>query len=236
MEIAIFKLIYKPLIRSSARQILEGRQRDLDNPQNGRWTRKDINQILARTWRRVDRMAQTANLSKLPTRGSRNNVFLAAVTTAAYQELASTGASRDYAAQLVADVVWKLYGLGITIFSLPFRLTSSDPGDRVERTIKLLMKFPFSAPGRPAYEAKVWREGEETFTHWTWCPPQAFVRELIEREGDQGELDAFYQSWCLYDWPGADIMAGDGKCGHYERRLTQSKGDKVCDMCWKGKI
>lgn len=178
-------------------------------------------------------MVSKVNLQEIPTLGSRHNVFLAIITTAAYRELISTGTPKDYAARLISDVGWKLYALGIKAFSSPFRLTSKNPSKRIERTIKLLIKFPFRAPGRPAYEATVWKQNDDYYTHWTWCPPQAYVRQLIKQEGDSGELEAFYQSWCQYDWPGADIMAGDGKKGHYERRLTQSKGDKVCDMCWK---
>jgi len=95
------------------------------------------------------------------------------------------------------------------------------------------MVFPFSAPGRPGYEAEVWREEGQLLTHWTWCPPQTFVRDLVDRRGDRGELDAFYRAWCLYDWPGADLIADDGEHGHYARRHTLSRGDAVCDMCWK---
>ncbi len=60
------------------------------------------------------------------------------------------------------------------------------------------------------------------------------IRRLIDIFGDRGELDAFYRSWCLFDWPGADIIADDGKHGHYTRQQTMSKRDSICDMCWQG--
>ncbi len=235
METRVCKSICKPLTKASARKMLLDRLRNIEKQEERRWTRLEVKNMLDGTWRRVDKMLCTTQLEEIPTRGSRHNVFLAIVTTAAYRELTGMGVSPKYAAQLIADVGWKMYAMGIVLFSLPFRLVSKNPTVRIERTIRLLMKFPFSAPGRPAYEAKVWKQNEDYYTHWTWCPPQAYVRNLIEREGDSGELDAFYQSWCQYDWPGADIMAGDGKKGHYERRLTQSRGDSVCDMCWKAK-
>ena len=78
-------------------------------------------------------------------------------------------------------------------------------------------------------------DGELFFTHWTHCPPQSFVRRLVETHGDRGELEAFYLSWCLYDWPGADLLAGDAAHGHYTRPHTMSRGDDVCDMCWSGR-
>ncbi len=64
--------------------------------------------------------------------------------------------------------------------------------------------------------------------------PLGFVKRYVERHGGRGELEAFYRSWCLYDWPAADLLAG-GKRGahpHYQRAHTLSRGDSVCDMCW----
>jgi hypothetical protein len=101
-------------------------------------------------------------------------------------------------------------------------------------TLGALMRFPFSSPGRPGYEARVWSDGDGYHTHFTHCPPQSFVRRLVDEQGDHGELDAFYRSWCLYDWPGADLIAADGQRGHYARPHTLSRGDSVCDMCWSG--
>ena len=59
--------------------------------------------------------------------------------------------------------------------------------------------------------------------------------EIAAQEGDGEMLDAFYRSWCQYDWPGADVIAGDGARGHYRRTRTLSRGDPVCDMCWIGR-
>lgn len=234
--IGVFKFLYRPLVRKSARQILEGRLLDLANPEKGRWLRSDVNHMLVTTWSRVDELLEQEDLSKLPTIGNRHNVFLAIVTTAAYQVLIERDLSPDYGASLIADVGWKVYKTGAQFISLPFRISSKNANKRIDRTIRTLLRFPFSAPGRPGYEVKVWNKNGNIYTHWTWCPPQTFVRDLIERNGDRGELDAFYQSWCLYDWPVADLIAGDGKKGHYTRGKTLSKGDNVCDMCWIGEI
>jgi hypothetical protein len=232
IELFIFRLIYKPLLKRSAKQILQGRLLNPNKPKDGRWLWPEVKQLLKSTWGRVDTLLTEAALVDIPTLGNRHNVFLAVLTTAVYQTLLETGLGKHRSASLVADVGWKLYGLGICLMSLPFRLTMRDPGKRVNKTIRALLVFPFNAPGKPGYEVKVQEQDGKVLTHWTWCPPQAFVRSLTEKEGDKGELEAFYKSWCLYDWPGADLMAGDGKRGHYERKLTLSKGDPVCDMCW----
>ena len=231
-ELFVFRLLYRPLIKRSARQILQGRLLDPEKPDKGRWLRIDVNNVLKASWARVEKLLPKAGFENIPTMGNRHNVYLAVLTTAAYQVIVESGHSKTRAAILVSDVGWKLYEFGIKMMSLPFRLTTRDPGKRINKTIKALLVFPFNAPGRPGYEVKVQELDGKMLTHWTWCPPQAFVRSATEVDGDNGELEAFYKSWCLYDWPGADIMAGDGKRGHYERKLTQSKGDSVCDMCW----
>lgn len=233
--VGLLKLIYRPLVRRAARQMLHGRWLHEERPELGRWLRDDVDAFVDRTWRRVDELLIKARLDELPTNGNRHNVFLAVVTTAAYQTLLDRGVSRDYAATLVGDVGWKLYVWMLNIAAFPFRITTRDPYKRIERTLQALLVFPFSAPGAPGYEVEVWAEGDQFFTHWTHCPPQAFVRELVKDHGDRGELDAFYHSWCLYDWPAADLLAGDGERGHYARPHTMSRGDRVCDMCWRGR-
>ncbi len=70
-------------------------------------------------------------------------------------------------------------------------------------------------------------------TNWTFCAPFHFVKQFTEKYGDRGEVDAFYRSWCWYDWPLAYAMVeGSGKPGYYKRPRTLSRGDDVCDMCW----
>ncbi|MAZ03909.1 hypothetical protein [Sneathiella sp.] len=215
---------------------LQGRLLQPESPELGRWLHDDVEQMLEATWSRVAVLLHTANLERIPTLGNRHNVFLAVVTTAAFQALVENNQTKQHASDLVADVGWKVYELGIKFVSLPFRLTTRNPRKRMERTIRTLLKFPFNAPGRPGYEVKVESQDSQILTYWSSCPPQTFVRNLIERDGDKGELEAFYRSWCLYDWPGADIIAGDDERGHYHRTSTLSKGDPVCNMCWKYKI
>ena len=55
----------------------------------------------------------------------------------------------------------------------------------------------------------------------------------IEQAREQAEASGWLPPDRVYDWPGADIIANDGGRGHYERRQTLSRGDPVCDMCWK---
>ncbi|MBT8464904.1 MAG: L-2-amino-thiazoline-4-carboxylic acid hydrolase [Deltaproteobacteria bacterium] len=233
--VRLLKLVYRPLVRRAAGQALRGRWLDEQRPNLGRWLTSDVDAFVKSTWRRVDELLPRARLGELPTQGNRHNVFLAVVTTAAYQTLLERGVSRRYASTLVGDVGWKLYAWMLNVAALPARITTRDPYKRVERTLQALLLFPFSAPGAPGYEVEAWSEGDRFLTHWTHCPPHVFVRDLVKNQGDHGELDAFYHSWCLYDWPAADLLAGDGERGHYTRPHTMSRGDPVCDMCWLGR-
>jgi hypothetical protein len=96
----------------------------------------------------------------------------------------------------------------------------------------MLLRFPFSAPGAPGYAVESRIEGDNILTHFSHCPPQTCIRRLSEETDDPDALESFRQSWCLYDWPGADLIAADGQRGHYRRPHTLSHGDPVCDMCW----
>ncbi len=221
-------------MRRSARQILKGRLLDPNAPKRGRWLESDIKDYLAATWKRVDDLLPEADLDALPSIGNRQMVFLALVTTASYRALLDRGVARDYARLLCADMGWKIYSWMLQTASLPFLLITRDSGRRIEYVLRTLMIFPFNAQGKPGYEVSAWSEGNDTYTYWTHCPPQTFVRRLVECQGDHGELEAFYNSWCQYDWPGADLIARDGHRGHYTRTQTLSQGDPVCDMCWRG--
>jgi hypothetical protein len=232
--VRVLKMFYAPLFHCAAHQILKGRLFDQENPKRGRWLASDINAYLRQVWERVDALMPVADLEALPNYGNRHNVFLSVVTAAAYQRMIERNVTSSYAKTLVSDVGWKIYSWMLGVVSLPFRVLISNPGRRIKYTLKILMFFPFSSPGPPGYESKVWTEGSNTCTHWTHCPPQTFIRRLVKTYGDRGELDAFYESWCLYDWPGADIIAGDGRHGHYSRHHTLSRGDALCDMCWQG--
>lgn len=232
--VGVWKMIYAPLFRRAARQIIRGRHLNTQAPEEGRWLESDIKAFLSQTWARTDSLMPIAQLDELPDTGNRHNVFMAVATTAAYQVMLERGVPPEYAQTLVSDLGWKVYRWLLLAASIPIRLTTRDPVKRMKRSVRASMALFFSAPGPPGYEVTVWTQGTDTHTNWTHCPPLAFVRRVIETHGDRGELDAFYHSWCLYDWTGADMLAHDGQRGHYSRQHTMSRGDSVCDMCWHG--
>jgi hypothetical protein len=223
------------LIARSAQKTLLARELEFENGVFGRWLKPDIKRYQTRASRKVCEIRRTDTV-RPPAFGSRIMVEMTVRTIAAYRALLDAGVERNCARQLVADIVWDIFSKMLGLYSWPFRLTTRDPSKRISRTINALLWFPFQATGAPGYAVDHWDADGNTYTHFTHCPPHSFVRALIVSGGDEGDLDAFRESWCRYDWPGADILAGDGKRGHYERRQTLSRGGSVCDMCWRGRV
>ncbi len=226
------RLLLFLLLARAARKVLLTRELQLQNGDKARWLKADFARFIDEFRLTATDLRQTARLYELPSVGNRLMVEFAVFTLAAYRTMLQQDVDRAEARQIVADIGWDVYAVLLGMTSLPFRLISRDPGKRLRNTIRLLLWFPFNAPGSPGYEVRVWTEGENIHTHFTHCPPHSFVRRLIDERGDKGDLEAFITSWCQYDWPGADIIADDRRRGHYFRRQTLSHGDPVCDMCW----
>ncbi len=230
----LMRQIFHWTVSSAARRALRNRALSDVEGQTIRWLLPEIERFLEALEEEVKALQAAAELDTLPTLGNRLMVELAVYTAACDRALRGKGIAPVSARQAVADIGWDIYRQGLSLISLPVRLVTRDPGRRLRWTIRMLLQFPFNAPGLPGYAVKSWTEGEDIFTHFTHCPPQSYVRQLSERTGDPDVLEAFRESWCLYDWPGADVIASDRRRGHYRRSRTLSHGDPVCDMCWLG--
>jgi hypothetical protein len=222
------------LSRSASRVLLTAPIR-LNDGSESRWLKPQVRAFTREIPEVATELRKSAQLVELPTIGSRLMVEFAVLTIVPYRILLSKEVDPASARRLVADIGWNIYGLSLRLASLPHRLTTRDPGKRMRRTIRSLLRFPFNGNGAPGYEVVARQDGQDIRTNFTHCPPQSFVRSLIAEQGDKGDLEAFRQSWCQYDWPGADEIAADGARGHYSRTKTLSYGDKICDMCWKAR-
>ena len=108
----ILKIVYRRMIRQAAYEILAGRMIKRGAPEKGRFLRSDVDQILAQTWRYVDRMLPEAQLEQIPTLGNRHNAFLALLTVAAYHAFLDAGVEREYAIELFAESMWRSTATG----------------------------------------------------------------------------------------------------------------------------
>ena len=140
--LCLWKIGYTPLFRSAARQILQGRLCDPDAPEKGRWLEDDVSDYLRRVWLRVKELMPLADLETLPTWGNRHNVFLAVVTTAAYQMMTERGTSADYACTLVADMGWKIYSRLLKTAAIPVRVGTGNRCHRIAAALRMLTIFP----------------------------------------------------------------------------------------------
>jgi hypothetical protein len=219
-----------PLLRRAVRRRIGGRRIDPGDRSRGRFLGQDVDALMKQLPTELDRVWTSTDLTMLPNSGSRFNVVLTAVTMALYRALLAQDVPAPHARYLVADVAWDLYAVVGRALSVTARLSGRDRHARMATVLRMMMRFPFHGAGRPGYEVSAEDTGDAFLTTWTWCPPLAYVRQLVNDQGDHGELEAFQQSWCSFDWPFNDILAG-GR-GHYERPHTMSEGADRCDMVW----
>ena len=231
-RLRVARQVVRQTVRRAVRSGIANRQMTDTQGRPIRWLGPEIQSYLAAMDAEAVALRRHARLDELDRFGNRLMVEMAIWTVAADRALRKSGISPETARQVVADLGWEIYSRMLSLSSLPVRLVARDPGQRLRWTIRMLLVFPFSAPGAPGYEVKAWREGDDILTHFTCCPPQSFVRRVAETEGDPDALETFRRSWCTYDWPGADLIASDASRGHYRRPHTLSHGDSVCDMCW----
>jgi hypothetical protein len=214
------QFIYRPLAARAARHALVGRNRARLSPEQGRFTRADVNYILGAAWVRY--AGGVAKLPPEPTVGSRMNLRLACFTMSFFEALMGIGTDRAYAIELVADAVWRVYRLWSTIalklaYLTPGRTTSlafavANPGDR-EGGVSL--SFPFNAPG---YVIETVPAKIGTAFDVVRCPVADYFRK-------QGAVDLCTASWCNLDYALAEMT-------HEKlvRTTTLVRGADRCDF------
>ncbi len=230
----VLKTLYRPIVKRSFYRSLIGRMIEPGSPEKGRLLKHQVKSMVSSFWGEMEDIDLIDAFETLPSLGNQHNVFLAAITVAAYRTLRKSGLQKDYTLDLMGDLGWQVY---ISIVGAPkfiAKLIARSPQKRIDLILSSLMKFPFSPTGRPCYEVEAWSDGEAMYTHWTWCPPYQFVKNYVDEHGDDGELELFRRTWCEYDWALAYALVDGayGKLGYYERPHTLSHGDEVCDMCW----
>lgn len=229
----LFKLFYRWATKRALKHLVRGRMIEPDNPEAGRLLPSQVSAIYNTTFKNMDRILKEDPLAGVPTLGNRHNVLLAVLTVSLYQALLETGLSRSRARTLLADAGWRLYVSFLIIPKTIARLRSRDPQQQMNIILNMFLRFPFSTPGRPGYEVQLSEQDDRFLTTWTFCPPYHFVQQYVRKHGDRGELKAFQQTWCWFDWALTYVMMdGNDAPGYYRRPHTLSHGDAYCDMCW----
>lgn len=229
---SITRWLLRRIISGATRRVLLTHTLYDDVGQPLRWLRPEIDTFLSSLETEAELLRPYARLDELKSFGNRLMAELAVFTASSNRLMRHHGIAPQSARTAVAEVGWDVYRRLLSLSSFPVRLITRNAGRRIRWTIRVLLHFPFDAKGAPGYAVESWIEDGDIHTHFTHCPSQTFVRRVAEGERDPEVLDAFYESWCLYDWHGADLIAGDGIRGHYTRSQTLSRGEPVCDMCW----
>ncbi|GAB4417968.1 MAG: hypothetical protein Kow002_04650 [Anaerolineales bacterium] len=222
---SLLKFSFRWAFKRAAYQILLGRYLDRKHPQNGRFSKEEVDAILSSIWRNVDKLRPEADIQQYKSLGNRQNLFLAVATRAAYHSFLEAGIDPIYAAELISDVAWKIYAGWLPIPRFFAQLITPDPQKQMNFILRMFLKYPFSEPG---YQRKVWEASDHFCTYWYRCPPHTYFKE----HGTPEEMLFFNRTWCTFDWAMAQEMV---KGGRYEREHTLSAGDEVCDMKWYGK-
>jgi len=185
----------------------------------GRFTRKDVDNILKQTWSIFEKLLPDAPQGK--THGSRQNIAIGVLSLAVYRALVHEGVSSDYATELFTDSLWKFYEKWAVLPRFTARIITRDPQKQMELIMRMFLRYPFSPPG---YEWKVRPEPGAFALDIYRCP----VHDYFKEQGEE-EVTFFRDSWCTLDYAFAEAIV---KGGRYERPHALSDGDTVCDMKW----
>ncbi len=86
------------------------------SPEKGRLLEHQVKSFVASFWGEMNDIDLAVAFETLPSLGNQHNVFLAAITVAAYRVLIKSGLGRGYALDLMGDLGWQVY---ISIVGVP---------------------------------------------------------------------------------------------------------------------
>lgn len=214
------QLIYRPLAGRAARQVLVGRTRARQSPEQGRFTRTDVDGLLKAAWVRY--AEGVGKLPPEPTVGSRMNVRLACFTMSFFDALLTINTDREYAIELVADAAWRVYRLWSAVALGLAYLRPGKPtalafavAKRGEHRMDVSLRFPFNAPG---YLIETVPADIGTAFDVVRCPVADYFH-------GQGAIDLCSASWCNLDYALAELT-------HEKlvRTKTLVRGDDRCNF------
>lgn len=232
MRVAIFKPLSKKIIRRKAWgvhkkaivQILTPRCRQDGMPEHGRFTPKEMEQIISRAESNIQELMPY--FKDHDNTGNYMNTYGGLIHLAIYRALVKEKIEPDYATNLVADLIWqvRVNMKGVVPIIDPLRLKlakrrTKDPVAFLGKRLEDALKFPYSEPG---YKTKLYKDRNVYHLDIYSCPVHDFYAQF-----GQEEMTFFRRTWCTYDYTVAEHLVEGGK---YERDHTLSDGDEVCDM------
>jgi len=207
-------------------QILASRCRKDGLPEYGRFTPREIEQIILQAYSNIKELMP--HFKDLENIGNYQNEYAGLLDLAIYRALIKHNIARDYAMNLVGDMMWQavVNAKGLIPIIDPLRkrwmkLTTRDPLTYLGKRIKAMMKYPYSKPG---YKIELYMDKGVYCMDIYSCPVFDFYRQFEEEE-----MTLFRRTWCTFDYASAEYAVEGGK---YQREHTLSDGHDVCDMRW----
>jgi hypothetical protein len=206
-------------------QILSSRCRRDGMPEYGRFTSKEIKQIISQVDLNIKELMLYFN--DLDNIGNYQNEYVGLIDLAIYRSLVKKNVSRDYAVKLVGDMMWQavLNAKGLIPIIDPIKkkltkLTTKNPLDYLGKRIETMMKYPYSPPG---YKIKLYKENDVYCMDIYSCPVYDFYKQF-----GQEEMVLFRRSTCTFDYSAAEYAVEGGK---YQRIHTHYLMAMRCMIC-----
>jgi len=212
----LVKATFKPVIKQATKAELVGRTRDHQSPEKGRFTKKDVTDLLGRVWQMYDELAP--HVPQEPKPGNQMNMLLSCITLACFRILMAEGIGREYAIELIGDMTWKIYKEWGRIPIFGASLITRDPRERMRMSVNMFLRFPFTPPG---YVFKRLPSEDGISFDVLRCPVAEYLRQ-------QNASDLCVSTWCDLDFPLAEMWGG-----WLERTTTLASGCAQCDFRFK---
>lgn len=189
--------LFRPLFGWAARRVIVGRSRREGDPTAGRFTRRDVDAVLASAWREYEDLRPT--IPEEPGLGPKLNVRLAVATLAFHRALVRSGVDDEAAISLISDAAWKVFEKWGLVVRMLSRVLTRDAGKRMPVCVSLFLRFPFS---QPAYRFTVETRDDDTIViDLRRCP----VASYFQAAG-AGRVCA--GTWCTQDFALAQLWGG----------------------------
>jgi hypothetical protein len=195
-------------------------------PEYGRFTPREIKKIIIQTELNIKELM--LHFHDIDNIGNYQNVYVGLVDLAIYKALVKGNVDRDYATNLVGDMMWLgvVNAKGMIPIIDPLRkkwtkLRSENSMDYMGKRLKSMLKYPY---GEPGYKTDYYLDDKVYCMNIYSCPVFNFYKQFGE-----DELTFFRKSWCTFDYTAAEHLVKGGK---YQREHTLSDGDSMCDMRW----
>lgn len=221
MKARLLKRIFHPIVRRAARSGFVGRQRHPQRPEKGRFTRGDVDDIVARSWQGYDKLVRDLPTDS-PNLGNRLLLLLSCLTFSCFEVLLEMGVDKNRALELIGDTAWVIYQQWSRLPYAFARWRFCDPRKRLAACVRLFLRFPFSQPG---YEFQILPSDDDAGISLDMhrCQVAEFFRK-------HEALELCRATWCNLDFALAEAWGG-----WLERSETLAEGCRRCDFRFKAR-